>query len=104
MDPFLNSGFSLATLQESGTDDSEIKRLIRSVMGLDSILEPSLRKMPDRPSMPAALFVSNFSRISTICFSFHVRNQKAHQEDQRFIVISDIIHAIFESGSWKLFD
>ena len=57
---FLNSGFSFATLQESGTADSEIERLMRSVMGLDSILAPSLRKMPDRPSMPAALLVSNF--------------------------------------------
>ena len=43
LDPFLNSGFSLATLQESGTDDSEIERLMRSVMGLDSILESSHR-------------------------------------------------------------
>ena len=36
MDPFLNSGYftSLATLQESGTDDSEIERLMRSVPGL----------------------------------------------------------------------
>ena len=39
LDPFLNSGFSLATLQEYGTADSEIERLMRSVMGLDSILE-----------------------------------------------------------------
>ena len=69
LDAFLNSGFSLATLQESGTDDSEIERLMRSEMGLDSDLAPSLRKMPHRPSMPAALLVSNFSRISTICSS-----------------------------------
>ena len=32
LDPLLNSGFSLATLQRFGTVDSEIERLKRSVM------------------------------------------------------------------------
>ena len=30
LDPFLNSGFSLDTLQDSGTDDNEMERFIRS--------------------------------------------------------------------------
>ena len=29
LDPFLNSGFSLANLQDSGTDDSEMERFRR---------------------------------------------------------------------------
>ena len=44
---FLNSGFSLATLQNSGNSDSEIERFMRSVIGLDSIFALSLRKVPD---------------------------------------------------------
>ena len=51
LDPFLNSSFSLATLQDSGNADSKIERFMRSVMGLDSILAPSLRKVPDKPSI-----------------------------------------------------
>ena len=69
LDTSLNSGFSLATLQDYGTADSEIESLMRSVMGLDSILEPSFRKMPDKPSMPAALLVSIFSIIFMIWLS-----------------------------------
>ena len=34
----LNNDFSLATLQDSWTDDSEMERFIRSVIGLDSTL------------------------------------------------------------------
>ena len=60
LDPFLNSGFSLATLQDSGTDGSEMERLIRSAIGLDRTSTPSLRKMPAKPSIPAALLVSKY--------------------------------------------
>ena len=41
LDPFLNSGFNLPTLHDSGNADSKIERFMRSVMGLDSILAPS---------------------------------------------------------------
>ena len=40
--------------------DSEIDSFMRSLMGLDSILAPCIRKMPDKPPMSAALLVSNF--------------------------------------------
>ena len=69
LDPFLHSGLSIATLQDSGNADSEIERFMKSVMGFDNILAPSLRKVPDKPSLPDSLIVYNFPRIFIIWLS-----------------------------------
>ena len=64
---FLKSGFNFAILQASGNLREEIGRLHSCVIGMANYEVPSLRKIPERSSMPGSLLSSKcFSILNTL--------------------------------------
>ena len=77
---------------------------MRSVLCLDSILAPSLWKIPDKLSMPAALFVKLLKNIHDLAFVHMRKSKRPIEELNVIVVVSDIIRIVLRGGSWKLFD
>ena len=70
LDPFLNIGFSFASLHGSGKIFDFMERLHISVTGFAKMTAPSFKNLPGRLSTPAALeisiFFNSFRTISSI--------------------------------------
>ena len=75
--PFLNIGFSFATLQALGKTPREIDRLQRAEAGFARTSAPSFKNYPERLSIRAALELLISCMIFKTCFSVVLTRQKS---------------------------
>ena len=99
LDPFLNSGFSLDTLQDSETADSEINEISN---GFRQYFGTTFKKNA-RQAINASCFISVelLKNIHNLSFVHMRKSKRPIRELNVIVVISDIIRIVLRGGSWK---
>ena len=85
VDPFLNSGFSLACLHLFGKADKVIDRLQIWVKGIAKTVDPSFKNFPAILSRPAAFEGFILFRRCKILVSFVEEKEKTFEGEMRFL-------------------